>query len=150
MINRYTFILLSLLFAVCSCGITSKNSTTDNDIPFITASNYFVNNTYSGSGVIKITSQKQFNSVFGMATVMGKEGTPTKIDFDTQYVIAIIEKESDKSPQIIVNSLREANKSVVVDYSVKEGSKTSYTIRPLVILILSDKYEGDIVVSKQK
>ena len=85
-----------------------------------------------------------------MATVMGKEGTPTKIDFDTQYVIAIIEKESDKSPQIIVNSLREANKSVVVDYSVKEGSKTSYTIRPLVILILSDKYEGDIVVSKQK
>ena len=37
----------------------------------------------------KITTEEEFNKLFGMATIMGKDGKPTAIDFTKQFVLGV-------------------------------------------------------------
>src|SRR5690606_11717534 len=95
------------LLILASCNNQSKqNQTTNvdstetaqlqtpanNAIPYVLAQNYFVKNTIGEdrNGIYKIETQAAFDELFSPAASMGKDGKPTPIDFEKQYVIAII------------------------------------------------------------
>lgn len=129
-------IIILAIFSSCS---SSK------DIPYTKANGYFVNNTVQFVPQTPITSQEQFDQYFGMATVMGKDGRPTEIDFSKQFVLAVTTPETNIATEITPESLRKSdNGNLVFTYRIVQGEKQSYSTHPCLILIVSDKYKGEV------
>lgn len=118
-------------------------------IPFQTAKNYFVNNTFKVEDLKspKITSALEFEKIFGMAAHMGADGIPTKIDFTKQFVIAVINHETDFNWSIEPISL-ELLKSKKIKFTYKSiiGDKMTYTIIPFTFIIVDRKYKDYKIV----
>ena len=97
------------------------------EIHFIVADRYFVNNTVKSIDNPKITTKKEFDNLFGMATAMGTNGLPTEIDFTKQYVIAVIQPETDIDTRLTPVSLQYNNKNeIVFSYKISKGEKQTY------------------------
>lgn len=150
-----------LLFAACQSSSTTtgenKNaneaqqaSKTEN-IAFVVAKNYFVNNTLTKLDSPKIETAEKFNAAFGMAATMGKDGKPTEIDFNKQYVIALVLPETDLATNIEPLSLQKAeNGDIKFNYKVVAGEKQSYKIRPNLAIVVDKANNGNVVLNEVK
>lgn len=142
-INFLFFLML------CSCLLSAQSSSM---IPFQIAKRYFVKNNYQPNSLRnpKIQTQEQFREIFGMATVMGKDGQPTIIDFNTQYVIAIIKNETSFATTIRPISLVKNSKGIIeFNVEVHEGSSQTYSIVPSLLIIVDKQYQGKVIVKEQ-
>ncbi|MBN2694035.1 hypothetical protein JXR93_05190 [bacterium] len=120
-------------------------------VPFSFAKNYFVKNSASEESlkINKIESIDVFESIFGMATLMGDNGTPTVIDFKNQFLVSYIVPETDIKTEINVKNIIQNEKNeLVVNLEIKEGEKQSFTSQPFILLIVDKKYNGDVVIKK--
>jgi len=158
MTKQFLLLTVSAALLLCSCSSNKKteqlkpNTQTEImkpenlNVPFTEAKHYFVRNDYKDGELHfrKITSRDEFDSIFGMAAVMGKDGRPTNIDFSAQYVIALIDKISDRAADIEVINLTKSGETVTVNYSYKEGEKLTFTLRISKILIVDNQYKGEI------
>ena len=174
-------ILLAFTMLLAMVACTNKPATTveDNEesseVAFEVAKNYFFKNGRSSEshpslledgrvvtdeGKVndqvfpeypKITTEEEFNKLFGMATTMGNDGKPTAIDFTKQFVLAIVLPETDFATEINPVKVEEKGDSLLYTYDVKTGEKQTFSIQPVSIIILDKKYENkDIVlVNKQ-
>lgn len=120
-------------------------------LKFSEAKNYFIKNNYPNKELhpLKIISETHFNSIFGAATTMGKEGMPTKIDFSKYYVVALIGKTNNKANEIDVRSVVKLRNTITITVfiiSKEEGKTQSYSSRPVRILIIENKYQGKIKI----
>lgn len=140
------------LLSFCALAALLVACSTSRDIPFTEARNYFFAGERPFSGIVKITSQTAFDLQFGMAAVMGKDGTPTPIDFRKQFVIANLLPETDRQTKLNANSMRQIGpRRLLLNYSLEEGGRLSYTTRPMFLLIVSKKYQDwEIVESVNK
>jgi hypothetical protein len=129
---------IALLLAACNSQKseeTSQQASTETpismetDIPFSVAKNYFVRNDYKDAPLhlLKITSQADFDQVFGMATTMGANGKPTPIDFSAQYAVACISQTSDQVSSLEVTNLKKVADTILVSYTQSQGEKQSYS-----------------------
>lgn len=152
-------ILNVLLFASCSNntgtkqdGNASNDSTTEKSeanrelVPFVLGENYFVKNTVpeDKNGVHKIETQEAFDEFFSPAATMGDSGTPSDIDFEKQFVIAIISASSDLNPSIDSISLNREGAELLLKYKESFGEKQSFSMRPMAILIVDNKFDGEL------
>lgn len=121
------------------------------EIPFTEAQRYFVNNTYNNTEIdeLKIDTQEEFDRIFGMAAVMGEDGTPTSIDFAKEYVLAIIGKVTDKKTVIKADHLWQQGADIVLDYHIEEGDKLSYTLHPSLLVVVNRQYAGNTVFKRR-
>lgn len=144
---------IAIFWAGCS-GPENKNaertevkeagSPTEN-IPYTLAKNYFVKNTFTGElANPKISSETEFNAVFGMATTMGAEGKPTPIDFTSQFVIAVIPSKSDTSAIVNPDDLSKTGNEILLKYSITKGEKQSFVSQPYLLLVVDNKYSGEV------
>lgn len=161
--KKSILLLASSLLMITSCGkkndqaiITDKQATAEvkteeNIIPYTVAERYFVKNSVeSGLKTLKITSKEEFDKYFGAATVMGENGTPTAIDFSNQFVIAIINAESNKTEDISLKSLTQVDNKLKVDYKITTQDDTkSYISRLSLILIVDKKYDKEVEFVKE-
>lgn len=155
------------LFVLASCNNQSKqNQTTNADttetaqlqtpannaIPYVLAQNYFVKNTIGEdrNGIHKIETQAAFDELFSPAATMGKDGKPTPIDFDKQYVIAIISATSDLTPTIDSVAVEKQGEEITVTYKEVLGEKQSFSVRPVAILLVDKQYQGHLKTEIQK
>ena len=148
-----------------SCNTTAKN--TDNtkqrnangstpvvaveqDIPYTIGNRYFVNNTYKNGDLMdpKITTREQFEKIFGMATIMGPNGKPTAIDFSRQYVLSVIGDLTDRSTKISLISLKQNANTILLNYKITEGEITMATVRPMLLIIVDNEYQGEVKLVK--
>lgn len=120
----------------------------NNDVSFVVADKYFVNNTVKEISNPKITTLDEFNKVFGAAATMGADGKPTEIDFSKQYVVAVVKSETGYSTTIAPVSLQKNDNQLVFTYKVETGEKQSYTIRPCLIIIVDKSNDGDVVLNE--
>lgn len=137
------FALLSLiLIFLVSCKSTSSISS----IPYTKAERYFVKNTVKDGSILlmRFVSQEKFDEYFGMATVMGQDGKPTIINFETQYVIAIIHPSTENDVAFSAYNLQETEDRIVVNYKIEERQKQSYTSRPYLMFVVDQKYDKTI------
>lgn len=117
--------------------------------PFIVANNYFVNNTVKDINNPKITTKEVFDSLFGMASVMGNNGLPTAIDFTKQYVIAVVKPETDQDTQLTAVSLQMNDKNeIIFSYKTSRGEKMTYQIKPCLIVIVDKKVTGKVILKE--
>src|SRR5690606_421082 len=116
-------------------------------VPYTAGANYFVSNQVEDRVLFepKITSQSDFDQLFGMATVMGKNGKPTSIDFSKQYVIAYIDQSSNRTVNLKVKSLTQTGDKITLTISkTHSGKESSATFRKYLILIVDKKYSGEV------
>lgn len=140
-----------IVFTVLTSGtFAAVTKTKTTKVPYTVANRYFVNNSVENGAFVypKITSQQQFEKLFGMAAVMGKDGRPTPIDFSRQFVIAVIDPITTNSVELTAKSLTKANNILTFTYSRKEEKAASSlaSFRYLLIVIVDKKHEGDVVV----
>jgi len=118
-------------------------------ISYTVAENYFLKNTVQEIPNPKVDNQADFEQMFGMATTMGDNGKPTKIDFSKQFVIVVTKPETDVHTELRPVSLIQSGNDIVFTYKVEKGAKQSYTMKPLLAVIVEKNNKGKIVVKEQ-
>lgn len=137
-------IVCAALFSGCR---TSKGENSDKSVPYQLADHYFVRNDVVGLPPTVITSADEFDKLFGMAAVMGPNGTPTEIDFNKSFVICLTVAPTDIATELSVVSLTKTpDKQLALNYKITRGEKMSYTSRPLLLLIVDKEYELPVVL----
>ena len=142
--------LMMALFAGISFGASAETmKSKGKKVPYTIAQRYFVKNTVADGTFFypKITSQEAFDELFGMAAVMGKDGTPTSIDFSKQYVIAVIDGITNATVQLEAKSLVKTEGTITLTYNRTEvGKSASASFRHCLILIVDKKYDGNVII----
>lgn len=135
----------SALFLV-SCSTTSKMER----VEYTIAHGYFVRNDAPVHAPLRYDNKEDFESVFGYAAVMGKDGRPTTIDFARQSVIAIIGGETNRPTEYIPMSLTLQADTLHLTYKSKKGASTTYTMTPLLLLVVDKaKASSNIKLERQ-
>ncbi|PSK91516.1 hypothetical protein [Taibaiella chishuiensis] len=153
------------LLQSCGSGKTSENSLpaapvqeaspapATADVPYTVAEGYFVKNTVKPGPLPapRITTQQDFDNIFGAAAHMGKNGMPTAIDFAKQFVIAVVADETDMATELKPISLKkETGDQLVFTYETIKGAKQSYTIRPVLMVVVDNTHMGTVVLKDQQ
>lgn len=135
---------LLIFFAAALSFICCQSETV---VPFFVARNYFVRSDADVPENVKITDQATFEGVFGMAAFMGRDGQPTSIDWDKEFVIAVVKPVTDFETVMEPLSLIRKGESLVLSYSLLSGrEEMSYTIRPFFIIVVDKQWEDLPVV----
>lgn len=149
-------LLLAMAFFFLGCKsdkiVKQKTNSSEFDnenINFIIAKNYFVNNDALPKDEKKefvVCSQEEFDKYFGNNAFMGKEGETTKIDFFKQVCICVVLPESNILNNLIPIELKkQEDGSLFFAYRVLMGKKAEYTTRNYLIIIANKKdFNGKI------
>ena len=112
-------------------------------VPFTLARNYFRRNDEVEDILpSKITSEEELLKYFGYAAFMGRNGEPTKIDFEKSFVIPIILPETNRETEIVIDGLyHKRPESLTLAFETVQGEEPlSYTTLPFVLLIVDGTY----------
>ena len=131
-------LFMVVLLSLASCTQTSA-------IPFEEVKNYFFRNNAVIPGSPLIDSSEQFQELFGAAAFMGKDGLPTSIDFDQEFVIAVVNPATDRMTELTPESLREENGELVFTYLETIGEQQTWTMQPVLLVKVDRKYKTDRV-----
>lgn len=147
------FLWTAIVFvAVVACGCSAQRSAASGGkVPFKVAHNYFVNNNAPNPVPTVVDSKESFERFFGMAAFMGRGGQPTPIDFQKEFVLAVVPPESSYSVDITPLRLRQKGDSLLFTYYEKVGTeKRSFIIQPLLLIVVDRKYYSPNVVLIKK
>ena len=112
-------------------------------VPYTLAHNYYRRNDNVEDVLpLKITSEEELLKFFGYAAVMGRNGEPTKIDFDKSFVIPIILPQTDRETEIVIDGLYHTRpESLTLAFEAVQGEEAlSYTMLPFELLIVDAVY----------
>lgn len=126
------------------CSPLSKIEKEGYPINYTELANYYVLNNVDVSKTqrLVINSQQTFEAYFGEAAVMGRNGQPTMVNFKTQYVLAVVLPETDRQTEVIPGEVVQNGNTVVMNYRVNKGAKTSYRMVPFAAIAI-DKPVND-------
>lgn len=152
---------VGMLLGSCSPGNRNSNGSAQpaagqqpiagKEIPYTLARNYFLNSPFQAGDLASpaIRSQADFEKFFGIARTMGPEGKPTPVDFSTHYVIAVTGAETSYKTTLSVIRLSQEKEGIVLRYRVTRGEKLSAIIQPVLLLVVSREYTGDVVLKEE-
>lgn len=141
--NRVVLIIVAAVSALMLSACSEK-------VPYTMADHYFLKNDVTGEVPSKLSNRADFEKYFGMAAVMGVNGLPSPIDFDNQYVIAVTLPQTNTNTEISPVSLtRGKDHKVVFKYKVELGDDMSYSINPILIIIVNKEFDGDVVLKQE-
>ena len=146
--RKIIFAFASLLILV-GCTTNKPAEASVENVPFEVAKNYFFKNDQTIPANPKITSAEAFDQLFGMASFMGKDGQPTAIDFDKQFVLAIVLPVTDVATEIIPQEVEAKGNQLFYSYEVKTGEQQSFSIQPVSIIILDKQFKNYEVVEQK-
>lgn len=137
------FLILSLAAVTllcCQCTTSKelrKAQKGAKSIPFTVLQNYYVRNYVPAVTPqhLVLDNQQDFDGFFGPAALMG--GMPTDINWKTQYVIAIILPETNRTTNFIPKDVKQSPGNVIYYYQLNRGRKTSYRQVPFSAIALS-------------
>lgn len=130
-----------------STAVSSTKLVEASAVPFEVAKNYFVKNTVSQVGNPKIETAEQFEEIFGMATTMGPQGQPTRLDFAKQYVIAVVLPETNLQTSLeAVSLVKDADGGLTFTFKKTVGGKQSYTMVPNLAIVVSKANSGKVTL----
>ena len=140
MIRKLLSILMLAAVAMLGmqCSTVSKLEKEAYQVRYLPLNNYFVRNDIEATKLQKliITNETDFRSFFGEAAVMGRNGHPTPVNFKTEYVLAVILPETDRSTDVTVLDVLQNGNSVIFNYHVERGENNSYRLVPFAAVSL--------------
>ena len=145
--KKSVFAFATLLTMVACVNKTTTNVENEeiDEVPFEVAKNYFFNKLKTPGA--KITTEEEFKGSFAMATLLGKEGKPTAIDFDKQFVVNVILRESQWQMEINPLKVEAKGDTLFYSYDIKvSDEKQSSWSQPISIIIIDKEFEKKEVV----
>lgn len=122
---------------VFGAAIMVSCSSSEN-IGYTVADGYFVRNDAPDEIPAVISNQREFESVFGMAAVMGPGGRPTSIDFSKQCVIPVILPSTDHPTELHVEQVSKSDSNITVSCKAVKDSKTAtFIMQPCAVVIIA-------------
>lgn len=139
---RSAALILSLIAVVLfSCHCAASNPLRQakkgaKEVPFVTLKNYYVRNDIDCSKPqqVILDSKEKFETFFGPAAIMG--GAPTDINWEKQFVIAILLPETNRPTMVTPMKVKESPGNIIFYYQVNTGHKTSHTLVPFAAVAL--------------
>ena len=139
----FACLVVCVSFFMASCRSASE-------IPYTVMHRYFQSNKVKELPSATVTTESDFQRLFGAAAVMGKNGLPTPVDFSKEYVIAVSKPETNVETTLSPVSLkRNANGEVEFTYKVKTGESMSYSIVPCLLIKVSRDVQGPVVLKEE-
>ena len=135
---KRTILFIITVLSVISCQQSSS-------IPFEEVKNYFFRNGATIPDNPIVDSSEQFGELFGTATFMGNNGQPTAIDFDKEFVIAVVNPVTDCFTELVPESLHKEGNELIFTYNETVGEKQSWTMQPVLLVKVDKKYRTDHV-----
>ena len=132
-----------LLFLACVAALIACAG--PKDVPYSELDHYFFKNGQDVPDNPKIDSEEAFATLFGMATVMGESGKPTPVDFDKEFVIAVVKPVTENETELEPESLRMEKGELVFTYDESVGERQSWTMRPVLLVKVSREYDAETV-----
>lgn len=131
--------LIAIALLCCQCGTSAQLRRAQKGAKPIShqvLDNYYVRNTVDCSKVQRLIfdNQQDFDAVFGPAALMGSR--PTAINWNTQYVAAIVLPETNRPTMVTPISVKGNENAVIINYQVIKGRKSDYTIVPFTAIAL--------------
>lgn len=145
--KTFSIALITLFMAavLSSCAVSLDGVRAN----YTRMNNYYVTNQLSnGTHKLVIHNQQDFDRVFGAGAVMGRNGQPTRIDFNHQFVIALILPETNRLTEIETVALRRQGDRLYFSYLLNEGHATSYTMRPFTAVVVDRNEPSDVVFQR--
>ena len=144
MMIKHILIALVALVALSACSRRERPLPVDveTEVAFEVARNYYFKNGQQIPSSPKITSADEFERLFGMAATMGEGGRPTTIDFDRQFVVAIVLPVTDAETMITPIRVVAKGNTLYYFFQVNIGQQQSFNIQPVSVIILDKKYES--------
>ncbi len=115
------------------------------EVPFTEVRNYFFRIDASIPKDAKITDQASFDRLFGAAAFMGKGGEPTKIDFGSQFVLAVVKPVTDVSTELEPVSLVREGDELIFTYKEILGEKQTWSMQPVLLVVADREYDAPSV-----
>ena len=135
---RRVILFIAAILSIASCKQAA-------DIPFEEVKNYFFRNDADIPESPVIDSSEQFEELFGAAAFMGKDGQPTPIDFNKEFVIAVVNPVTDCLTELAPESLQKVDGELVFTYRETIGEQQSWTMRPILLIKVDRQYKVDAV-----
>ena len=133
--------LLSV-FAGLVCFLSCQSQS---ELPYTRMRNYYVRNDAELPIERKIDDRATFESLFGMATLMGTDGQPTPVDWDSEFVLAVVNPATNYQTELGPESLRQENGELVFTFIEAVGKKQSYWSLPVLMIKVERKYDAGSV-----
>ncbi|GGF22545.1 hypothetical protein [Echinicola rosea] len=128
-------------------SMESHEASMEKEIAFTVAEKYFMKNDAPNLADPKIETAKEFAKFFGSATVMGEDGKPTAIDFQTQYVIAVTKSATNVDTELSpVSLVSDGEGKLTLSYKVEKGETQSHSMKPILIVIVGKTADGEVTV----
>lgn len=153
MMNKKTIIsaIMSCLFLLaCTTKESPITEPEPEDVqPEITyelVRNYFIKNSVENENIteLKIETQSQMDSIFGMAALMGPEGMPTEVDFENQFVITVLDTLTSMETEMKPVSLRKEGDNLVLTYEISRGGTQSFSTHSHLTLVVDKVHDGNL------
>lgn len=129
-------LLLALAGLVCILSCQQQSG-----LPFTRMRNYYVRNDAELPIEAKINDRATFESLFGMATLMGTAGQPTPVDWDSEFVLAVADTATNRLTELGPESLRQENGELVFTFSEAVGEKQSYWSLPVLMIKVDREHD---------
>lgn len=123
---------------------------TNNEIPYNELHNYYLRDNNIIPDVQKIKSQTAFDKLFGCAAVKGKNGEPTRVDFEQQFVIAKLFPITDQATEIAPCHLTMAGDTLLLTYTRVQGMQQSWSMQPFLAIAVDLKYFNKKLIIKEE
>lgn len=132
--------------------ITLGSCASQENVSYVEGRHFFYNNNVPTGKAVKLTSKPEFEKYIGYAPVMGKNGEPTHIDFNSQMAIAMALPVTDTMTVVKPVSLKKSgDNELTLGYSVvKKGGKMSYSMLPSFVIIVDKKYQNCTIKQVEK
>lgn len=140
-----SFVALALAVVMSSCAVNLGGVTAN----YNNMGNYYVNNSFpDGTHKLVIQNQQEFENIFGDAAVMGRNGQPTRVNFNRQFVVAVILPVTNRQTVIETALVRRLGDRLYFSYIIDEGHATSYTMRPFTAVVVDRNEPSDVVFQR--
>lgn len=133
--------LITMSFFMIGCQSHQVKS-----LPFYPVKHYFSKITVDRTVGLYIQDEEMFNQYFGAATLMGKNGKPTKIDFNKYDVVAVIHPQTSSDISLIPEKveINNENKRIFI-YTVKQGKERTFSITPTLLIRIDKAKENNML-----
>lgn len=120
-------------------------------LPYKQARGYIVkkNHEVGSNAHMKIESKAEFDKVFIKASTIGWKGETTTIDWNKQYVIAVIEPKSEQFISIAPSYATKEGDEIYIRYAELEGEDLTREYSPSMILLVDKEYNGNLNIKKR-
>ena len=144
--STFYVILLGVIFVtLAACDPKPKET----EVPYTELKHYFLRNDAEIPTNPKIDTQEQFDSLFGMARVMGAEGQPTHVDFERQFVIAVVLPITNQQTELnnahLYTTYDLLGHSILrLKYNVHRDEDTlSYSMQPILLIAVDRQHDAE-------